>query len=647
MGIWQVSKNLVSLWAQNKQRQLERSGTPNTKVDSGGSIDNHSFEGQEIDQSELRDVKKIRESGGVVSQLVHAKALLQFGTGVEFEADNAELKEWLEDTFNDIDQLVIELGEDAIWYPYALGETVETQGGSFSHVEPIEPWTMLPKTNEFGDVVVWEQQIKDDYGTEVEAFDPSEVASFVLNKSCARDKTGISEVLRSEEEIEAYRNNSKAIRNAIDFAAYPRRHVKVGREDGAVIDDNELRRVRNRVDDLDEDTTVLTGPHVEFDVIDTGELGFAEITEHDLRKLALSLGLPLELANVGSDGLGSGMPADLRLTMFKLQAQASQRTFADQFIQEVVRPVVEQYSPYSSDENVELVFGELDIEGDTSLKDKAPYLTLDEVREELDKPPAEDEELGDSYRKPANIQAPEEEEPEDSGGIGGIFGDELENKLDERDLSEGDTDFSHTPEWDAHFLELHSRVWAEDSDKHLLQFTDSQTPEFVKELLTKAIRSGAVFSEFAEIPSGQLMQLRNYLVEELDDGNWNIDGIANRIQDLEGADLSFDEAQTIARTETASTVNTAREIGYEERGQGDAKFKWVGVFDDGRTTDACQWLLSQTNPNHGGDPVSLEKLKELIEEAPEHDDEMQDDLARPENYVVHPNERKTYVRHVE
>jgi len=34
----------------------------------------------------------------------------------------------------------------------------------------------------------------------------------------------------------------------------------------------------------------------------------------------------------------------------------------------------------------------------------------------------------------------------------------------------------------------------------------------------------------------------------------------------------------------------------------------------------------------------------LIEEAPEHDDSMQNDLARPENYVVHPQERKTFTR---
>jgi hypothetical protein len=112
--------------------------------------------------------------------------------------------------------------------------------------------------------------------------------------------------------------------------------------------------------------------------------------------------------------------------------------------------------------------------------------------------------------------------------------------------------------------------------------------------------------------------------------------------------LTQDQAETIARTEVASAANTARAEGYEERGQEEGEvFKWVGVFDDGRTTDACKWLLEQTNPKHGGTPVPLDELRELIDEAPEHDPEMQDDLARPGNYTVHPNERKTFVRHIE
>jgi hypothetical protein len=75
------------------------------------------------------------------------------------------------------------------------------------------------------------------------------------------------------------------------------------------------------------------------------------------------------------------------------------------------------------------------------------------------------------------------------------------------------------------------------------------------------------------------------------------------------------------------------------------KFYWTGSLDD-RTTEACKWLIQETNPNENGEPVSLGKLKELIAEAPKHDDDMPNDMARPENFTVHINERKTFTRDV-
>jgi hypothetical protein len=133
--------------------------------------------------------------------------------------------------------------------------------------------------------------------------------------------------------------------------------------------------------------------------------------------------------------------------------------------------------------------------------------------------------------------------------------------------------------------------------------------------------------------------------ETLTSDGWTIDGLADQLEQLPG--VGEQNARVIARTETASVLNSAREDGYREQGNADDTFYWTGVYDDGRTTDACQWLMDQTNPNHGGTPVGLDRLQELIDEAPTHDESMQDNLARPENYVVHPNERKTWVRHVE
>jgi hypothetical protein len=635
-------------------------------------------------------------------------------------------------------------------------------------------------TNEFGEVVAWEQEVRGDMGTNTERFEPGEIATISITKASGRDNIGISQALRAEEEIESYMQNSRAINNAVEIAAYPHHFWKVGNEGANVIDDDELRRFRNMVDDMEGDTQFVAGADVEHELIEASNFEFEKITEHDLRKLALALGVPLELANVGSDGLGSGMPAELRKTLFERQGRADQRKLTGEVTEQLLRPIIEEYSPFDASEYDGMRLGDpIGDREDSSLTELAPWLTTNEIREQLDREPEEDEEIGDSYRKPANIEAPEQEEPEDGDGLGGLFGsdsrelDIQERFIEETELTEedfvpnsdvedvvreasefvdanglpnpenqregaarmnqlldhaenneplefefweeianfhsrhraqdnhecdessvdaediegdfdacyldpgwfsdktwggdpgfeqaeriveaveesdidlsGGRDFRHlsgTPQWDEHFLELYERIWNEGAE--LSEFFSSETPEFVKQRLKDAIWSGSVFHDIESIPSDQLMQLREFLTEELEDGNWNIDGIANRLQDLEG-DLSQERAELIARTETASTVNTAREIGYEERGQEDGLFYWTGALDD-RTTEACRWLINQTNPNHGGDPVPLEELRDLIEEAPTHDPEMQDDLARPEDYVVHPAERKTWVRHVE
>ena len=711
-------------------------GKPQTKVDSGGTAGNYKFQEQELDRDDLRKIKEIRETGGLICQLMHAKALMHFGTGVEFQTES-ELEdedgrtpdEWLHDQFNDIDNLVVDLGEDALWYPFAVAELVETRGNGFSHVEMAEPWTMLPKTDRFGDVVMWEQEIRGD--NSVQTFQADEIVSFVLNKSGGRDKIGISEVLRAEDEITNYKRNQEAIQQAVDQAAWRRHWWKIGREGAGIIDDNELRRVRNRLSNLEGDTQIFTGQDVDHELMDAmNPEAFKTIAEMDIRNMAVALGVPIELASVISEGLGSGEQSGVRMQAFLLAARANQRKLADQFIQEVVRPVLERYSPFPSDINVEMVFGEPlsdEMQAAQFVDTAGPHMTLNEVRERLDLPPEEDPELGESYRKPANIEAPEEEEPEDGGlpffsdaelqleasnavifsSDGDPFMDEqsLENFLD--DLSRfadivlmGDTRYpaeefdvhekpikaigideerartiyewhsgsvlelepptgtdvdslfmsekrlsDGTPEWDEPFLAMHRRTWDEDGSKNLLEFSGSQTPEMVKENIREAIMSGTLFPEIESIPSDKRMQLRNYLVEQLEDENWNIDGVADRIMDLD-VGLTRDRAELIARTETAAAVNTAREDAYEERGLADdSKFYWVGT-SDARTTEACEWLKEQTNPKYGGDPVTLERLRELVDEAPSHDPEMQDNLARPENLVVHPNERHTWVRAV-
>lgn len=643
MGLFDSTKELAESYVERKQRRLNRDGTPNTRVDSGGSQDRHSWSEQNHERGKLREVKEIRDSGGIVARMMRWKALVFFGTGIELNAQgNEDLKEWIRtEAFPQLDSQLIELGEDALWFPYALGEIVETRGGDFSHFEAIEPWTTLPVENEFGEVIGWEQKIKDDFGSHtVTEYNPDDIQSFIVNKSSARDNTGISDVIRAEDTISQWQSNRNAAQNAIDQAGFRRLVAKVGREDGGIIDDNELRRVRNKIDNLEEDTTLVTGPHVEFDLLDAMDPSkFKEMREMDMRDLALALGVPIEFASVISEGLGSGEQSGLRERAFVLEGKAAQRLLAGQFVGGVLRPVVEEYSPYDAEDLRGISFGE-PMPEEPPLEKQAPYLTTNEIRERLDKPPAEDEDIGESYRKPANIQAPEEEEPEEDSGIGGIFGEQQEATL----ADGGDTDF-RLEEFEAWLDDVHENfVTAEDTSKTLTQFSEGQIPQMVETRMKEAIRAGAVFSHFEDLPSSELMDLRQSLQDMLTDDNWSLDNMAAELSDR--FDMDVDKAETIARTETQSIVNKAAEDAYTEieaeRGE-EFKFKWVGSIDD-RTTEACIWLLEQTNPRHGGEPVTMEKLKELIQEAPEHDPDINTEARE---FTPHVNCRKRYVRVVE
>jgi hypothetical protein len=763
----------VSLGDPSKYLQ---GGEPQTEVDSGGSLNKTAWQGQDLDRNELRKVKDIRESGGLVATLFEKKALMKFGTSAELQSENDDLQEWLADNFGQIDLTTLDLGSDAIWYPYGLGEVVETRGGDFSHIECIEPWTMLPKTDNKGNIRYWEQETQ--HSTNVERYTPDEIGQIVLNKASGRDKIGVSEVLRSEQEITQYRENQDAINKAVEIAGFPHHVWTVGSEGMTPINDNDLRRVRNNVDNMDGDTQFVVGPDIEHDKITPADFDFESITKRDLRMLTTAIGVPLELAGYGREGLGSGSEAQLIMDTLALENEVSRRRFETQFIENFVRPIVEEYSPFNPDEQMNMQIRPfLDQKDDVAdlIQKIGAYMKTSEVREKLDLPEVEDSEIAESYRTPKQIEEAEEEDQEE-GGLDQIFNSETRNLaeipdkiIENTDLTEDDfvpnsdvesvvsevTEFidehglpnpdnqqegatranqlldhaengepleyeyweeisnfharhraqdnhecdesslpeeateidnseyeecyfdpgyfsdktwggdpgkeqadrivdavegadiemgdsgnvnlagEDTPDWDRHYLNMLENVaWADATDRTLIGA--SEVPDMVQNRLRDTILGGTLFGDIESIPSSERMQLREFMLETLTDKDgWTTDELTNQIEQL-GVDR--DRAEMIARTETASAVNTAREEAYSERGLEDAKFKWVSQDDD-RRTDACAWLTEQTE-----DGVSMDKLKDLIDEAPEHDPDMQNDLARPENFVVHPNERSTWTR---
>jgi hypothetical protein len=249
------------------------------------------------------------------------------------------------------------------------------------------------------------------------------------------------------------------------------------------------------------------------------------------------------------------------------------------------------------------------------------------------------------------------------GGDEGI--EWAQSKLDEiEEAREASRDFRHLSDAELSQFEtwlddVHSDfVNGEDTGKVLTQFSQSQAPEAALERVKEAIRSGAVFSHFDELPSSELMDLRQKMQDMLTDDDWSLDNMASELSDTFG--VGEDKAETWARTETQSVVNHAYEDALEERQEErdeEFKFKWVGSVDS-RTTDSCRWLLGGddlanqisgtgfdgTNPKHGGTPVTMEELKERIEQAADLDPEIN---TRARTFTPHINCRKRYVRVVE
>jgi hypothetical protein len=326
------------------------SATPQTMVEKSGGSTTSYFDGQSVSHDDLREIRALRASGGTVAQLVHYKALLNFGEGADIHVENnteteqvvdgerMTLQEWFEANFQELDKQVLEFGEDALFYPYAIGEIQETVTGEFKRALPAEPYTMLPITDESGAIQSWEQRITQDGGSQkTRRFPSDEMWSIVVNKESARDETGISEVLRNKDEIDAYKSNEDAINQAIDLHGYPQRHIKVGREDGTPVSDDDLRRVRTVFDPRtsDSNTAYFTGQDVDVETLEAENFDYSAIHEMSMRSLTTALGLPVEAGNVGSDGLGSGKPAELRMALLKLSLKATQRTFASQFVSEI------------------------------------------------------------------------------------------------------------------------------------------------------------------------------------------------------------------------------------------------------------------------------------------------------------------------
>ena len=188
--------------------------------------------------------------------------------------------------------------------------------------------------------------------------------------------------------------------------------------------------------------------------------------------------------------------------------------------------------------------------------------------------------------------------------------------------------------WPADLEAIEKRTWT----------GDESVPEYVIKQIQEAIRAGgAVFSDIESVPEDAVNSLEGILEDNLTQPQgWSLDSVVGDMKDaFPGVDT--EDLEVVARTETASVLNEARERGYESMpDSATAKFYWQGPSDS-RTTEACEELKERTNPQYGGTPVSMNELVRMQQEVQaEHFASLSF-----RKHAIHPNERHTFVRQVD
>jgi hypothetical protein len=150
--------------------------------------------------------------------------------------------------------------------------------------------------------------------------------------------------------------------------------------------------------------------------------------------------------------------------------------------------------------------------------------------------------------------------------------------------------------------------------------------------------------DFRVVESASSAELSEFFAEKLTQPQgWSVESLAEDLQTEVGV-TDPQTAETLARTEATAILNKAKELAIEDLAEGledeEPLHYWDGPQDD-RTTERCEWLKRQTNPDYGGDPVPMAELRDLEREAIDrHGGEGGSGDVR--DHVLHPNCRHTF-----
>lgn len=182
--------------------------------------------------------------------------------------------------------------------------------------------------------------------------------------------------------------------------------------------------------------------------------------------------------------------------------------------------------------------------------------------------------------------------------------------------------------------------------------SEEDVPPNVRNRIRKAVRT----HDFSPVESMSSPRLQDIFETRLTQPQgWSINSLS---QHLQSEGLAADRAEAIARTEATAILNRAREDAVADL-KADLDETVLHYWDgpqDADTSPMCAWLkggddlvdgdvatgFEGTHPEFGGDPVSMDKLRQLQREAIDLFSDQESGSGAVRDHILHVNERHTH-----
>lgn len=216
------------------------------------------------------------------------------------------------------------------------------------------------------------------------------------------------------------------------------------------------------------------------------------------------------------------------------------------------------------------------------------------------------------------------------------------------------------------------QIWQDDLTKAPDMWErDDNVPQFVRSHVKEAIdKTDVLYSQFDNIPHTAALKVHEIIKDQLTDPQgWSVETVTHALEEeFEG--LAKEQAESIARTEIAATLNKARELAYsaaqaaqaanesrnitgipETEGPEDVdvdeeereiRYYWAGP-EDSHTTKLCSSVKDEIESRGGY--VTKDELKNILrEKAEKYEEESGALLNRIDSFLPHFNCRHTFIR---